>query len=67
VEVSKAEGAMLIETPSDLARIVARREFGVVPQTTSRYFFEPDFGGQFSRLLKNLPVPSSARSGEAPS
>lgn len=67
VEVSKVEGAMLIETPSDLASIVTRREFGVVPQTTSRYFFEPDFGGRFSKLLKNLPSPSFARSAEVPS
>lgn len=52
--VLKADGAMLIKTPSDLARIVSEQAFGSVPESTSRYFFEADFNGQLTRLLEEL-------------
>ncbi|OCW57008.1 hypothetical protein [Hoeflea olei] len=47
-------GACLIATPADLAGLVRNRAFGVVPEQTSRYFFERDFPGRVEALLESL-------------
>lgn len=53
-------GACLIETPADLARMVRDRSFGVVPDETSRYFFEHDFPGRVEAVLASMSVAPEA-------
>lgn len=47
-------GACLIETPADLAMMVRKRSFGVVPDETSRYFFEHDFPARVEAVLARM-------------
>ena len=49
-------GVHLIETPADLAGLVRARSFGVVPDETSRYFFERDFPGRVEAVLASMSV-----------
>jgi len=53
-------GACLIETPADLARLVRDRAFGVVPEETSRYFFEHDFPGRVEAVLASVSAISGS-------
>lgn len=53
-------GVCLIETPADLAELVRGRSFGVVPDETSRYFFEHDFPGRVEAVLASMAVAPGA-------
>lgn len=54
LDLLDVEGAMLVETPADLARVVRDRTFGVVPEETSRYFFESNFAQKVEAVLAGL-------------
>ena len=57
LDVIRHQGALLVESPADLARIVTDRAFPAVPQSTSRYFFETDFEEQLPTLINTLRQP----------
>jgi len=60
IELLDVAGAYLISTPADLARIVHDRAFGVVPEETSRYFFESDFPGKVEAVLAHVSATKGA-------
>ena len=54
IELLDVAGVCLISTPEELARIVRDRAFGVVPEETSRYFFERDFSEKVESVLSRV-------------
>lgn len=52
--ILKERGAVLIETPQDLARMVAQRSFPPVPEETSDRFFTRDFEQNIEKLIVSL-------------
>lgn len=54
IQLLDVAGACLISTPQELARIVSDRAFGVVPEETSRYFFEADFSERVEFVLSRV-------------
>lgn len=53
-DLLKESGAMLIETPQDLARIVEERSFPSVPEETSDRFFARNFERNIEKLIVSL-------------
>ncbi len=52
--ILKERGALLIETPKELAHIVAERSFPSVPEETSDRFFRRDFERNIEKLIVSL-------------
>lgn len=53
-DLLKERGVVLIETPQDLARIVAERSFPPVPEATSDRFFTRNFERNIENLIGSL-------------
>jgi hypothetical protein len=60
VNLLDVAGVSLIRTPADLAGLVRDRSFGVVPDQTSRYFFEHDFPRRVEAVLASMGVAPEA-------
>lgn len=53
-DILRERGVVLIETPQDLARVVAERSFPSVPEETSDRFFTRDFKRNIEKLIVSL-------------